>query len=667
MTMITPSYLGETIEYSSLHACRSTLEDPNDAPIRLMALARPDGSLAVGSRSGGGWTWHATARAAAAELPLAIAAPDVSDAMGRDGWIAHLASLGIVIGPAFQAIAEISSGPLSVARLDGGAPGRPVGGAFHPALLDAVLQVAGGTLPAEPVLPVGIAQLTLHAPLGGTLRVVAHRVGETIDLAVRMEERPAVTIRGLTVRRLADSLPPTVAALRWTAMRPTAPRDGRPVVFAVAPGGANLPEALALVRRHLTDPTPIAFVTRGATPPVSDPAAAAFAGLASALAEERPELRCRCIDVAPGTPDALLEDELSRGADDPVVSLRPDGRFVPRLAALPSRAGALRFAGTVLITGGLGGIGRHAAAWAVARGAEALLLVGRSGGAPPPGLPARVLALDIAVPSALPILHQALADMPPLRSIVHAAGVLRDGLIEDLTADNFTASLSPKLAGARTLHALAESVALDHFLLFGSVASLIGAAGQANYAAANATLDAFASWRQAQGLPATSIAWGRWSGTGMAAGLSATQIARVAARGLPGMTPARALAALDAAVSSGAAVVMVAALDPQRLAASAPPVFADLLPAAVPDDAPVAAQVAALVGQILGQAAAPGLPLIACGLDSLMAMDLRNRLNRRFGIGLGLAALMDGADVAGLADTVERAMAADTAMEEVTL
>src|SRR6185369_10098509 len=139
------------------------------------------------------------------------------------------------------------------------------------------------------------------------------------------------------------------------------------------------------------------------------------------------------------------------------------------------------------------------------------------------GLPARVLALGITAPNAVEALRSALVGVPPLKTIIHAAGVLHDGLIDNLTVDDFIAVRAPKLNGAKTLHALTKHHPVEHFLLFGSVASLIGAAGQASYAMANASLDAFAVWRRAQGLPATSIAWGRWSNTGFAATLTAAQ------------------------------------------------------------------------------------------------------------------------------------------------
>lgn len=634
------------------------------APARLFAIARPDGTLGVASRNGGDWTWHATARLGIPASPLDLGTPMPSgEELSRDAWIARLAALGIDIGPVFQGIESISTGAVASAVLDRSVLGAPAGSDFHPALLDAALQVAGGTLPADPVLPVGIARLTLHGSLASARDVKARLAGDRIDLTISAGSQPLATVEGLQVRRLADAMPPVVASLDWIAA--SALESGTQAQpFEVAKNGGNLAQALQALQSRPTDAAPLAFVARNGR---CDPGAASFAGLASAVAEERPNLGCRFIDVAPGTPERLLSLELAIASPETLVALRPEGRFVPRLVPQPRAAETVRLSGTALITGGLGGIGLHTAQWAVARGAESVLLVGRQGGTIPADLPARVLALDIAASDAVTKLLARLADMPPLTTIVHAAGVLRDGLLDRLQLSDFDTVLAPKLEGARNLHALTQHLPVEHFLLFGSIASMIGAAGQATYATANAALDAFAVWRRAQGLPATSIAWGRWTGTGFAATLSSAQAARVAARGVIGMAPDRALAALDTAILCGKPVVMVAAIDPPRLAASAPPVFSRLVPPPVAETGSVAEQVAGMVQLVLGQPVQPGLPLITCGLDSLMATDLRNRLNRRFGTGLGIAALMDGADVDGLVAAVETAIARGETVEEMTL
>jgi acyl transferase domain-containing protein/aryl carrier-like protein len=647
----------------------------DDAPIRLVAVARPDGTLAVGSRSGTTWTWHATAALAesADPPPPPVDRPGES-AWDRPAWIAHLAALGIAIGPSFQAITRIAPGPVCTATLDPSAASdaaAPFPHA-HPALLDAVLQVAGGTLAATPVLPVRIARLQLAGPAlhqaTGEIHVQATRTGDSIDLVASAAGQGVAWIQGMQVAPIGATLPPLVAAPVWTPLT-APPGAATPAVFHAAPHAANLPEALQFLRTTLEQGQQAVLLTTGATPPVTDPAAAIFAGIASALAAERPELRCRCIDVAPGTPDAFVQAEIASASTEPLVALRPEGRFVPRLHALPRRDARLRLRGTALIAGGFGGIGRHAAAWAVDRGAEAVLLLGRTPAPFPHDLPGQGLAVDITAPGADALVAAALAAMPPLHTVIHTAGVLADGLIEHQTPQSFAAVIDPKLAGAQALHRMTAHLPVEHFLLFGSVASLIGAAGQSNYAAANAGLDAFAHWRHAQGLPATSIAWGRWAGTGMAATLDPAQTARVAARGLQGMTPAQALTALDRAVLSGHAVVMIAALDLPRIATTAPPVFTSLLATAAPAEpaGSVAARVAAAIRDILGQPVPAGQPLVACGLDSLMAMDLRNRLNRSFGIGLGLADLLGGADLASLVGHIENQVEGAPEFEEMTL
>ncbi len=617
------------------------------APVRLVALGQPDGTLTVSSRAGTGWLTHATARIAITAAPLVLSGAAPANWDARPAWVAHLAALGIEIGPAFQGITRIARGETTAAMID--ALPDPPGAAFHPALLDAILQAAGGTLPAEPVLPIGIARLDLHGRLAGPLSVTAQRRGDAIDLLAEAGA-PVASIHGLAIRRLADPVAtPTLAALSWLPAAPPAPGPAASTLD-ITPGGANLAEALALAHRCLTAGEPVAFVTRGAVPPVGDPGQALLHGMATALAAERPELRARAIDLAPDAPPALLAAELAGDGAEPSVALRATGRFVPRLTRLEPTQGRVRVSGTVLISGGFGGIGRQMAGWALERGAQAVLLIGRHPiEAPFPQ--ARVLACDIAAPDATARIAAALQNLPPLHMVIHAAGVLDDAMIEDQTASRLQRVIAPKLRGAQALHALPARP--DHFLLFGSVASLIGAAGQAGYAAANAALDAFAAWRRAQGLPAQSILWGRWAEIGMAAALDATRATRVSARGLLPMAPDLAMAALDAAILSGETAAMIAAFDWARFAETAPPAFSALLPRLASAEGPLRDQLQDILRQILGEVPPPGRALVACGLDSLMAMDLRNRINRRFGTALGLADLLGGADAEGLAARIE--------------
>jgi hypothetical protein len=272
-------------------------------------------------------------------------------------------------------------------------------------------------------------------------------------------------------------------------------------------------------------------------------------------------------------------------------------------------------------------------------------------------VPVVPLALDVTAADAAAVMADALQGLPPLGAIIHAAGLRGDALLDELTPERLDAVLAPKLAGAFALHALSQRHPVRHFLLFGSIASFIGAAGQSAYAAANAALDAFAAFREAQGQPAKVIDWGRWEGEGMAATLSLAQQARVDRRGIRPMPVAQALAALDAAIARPEARIVLAAFDRALLAAADPPPLLERYLAEVPAQEANGDDVASIVARVLGRPVEPDRPLTAYGLDSLMAVDLRNRLNRRFGASLQLADILSGIDLAGLdrrlADTTD--------------
>ena len=223
---------------------------------------------------------------------------------------------------------------------------------------------------------------------------------------------------------------------------------------------------------------------------------------------------------------------------------------------------------TYLITGGHGGLGLAVARWLVEKGARHLVLLSR-GGASPEGekvaaeLSAKGAAItsiqaDVSNESDLARALAAIRDsMPPLRGVVHAAGVLDDHLVLNMNEESFRRVLAPKVLGAWNLHALTADLPLDFFVAFSSVASVLGSPGQANYAAANAFLDGLAHERRARGLPSLSINWGPWAKIGMAARAPSSRGA--ASRVMQPLSPEQALAALDRLFESGGppeAVVM---------------------------------------------------------------------------------------------------------------
>jgi NAD(P)-dependent dehydrogenase (short-subunit alcohol dehydrogenase family) len=280
-------------------------------------------------------------------------------------------------------------------------------------------------------------------------------------------------------------------------------------------------------------------VTRGLQSVASRPervevAQAPLHGLARVVAMEHPELRCVAIDLDPLEHEenaAPLYRELSASGDEDQVAFRRGVRYVARLqharlgAVSAPPTGVFRPDATYLITGGFGDLGMYVAQWMARTGARHLVLMGRRGasaGASEKIEEMRNAGVEVVLYQGdvsqrnhvAALLAKIDASMPPLRGIIHAAGVWEGGVLLQQDWKRFAGVLAPKVQGAWNLHELTLSKALDFFVCFSSGASVLGAAGLGDYAAANAFLDALAHCRQAMGLKAASINWGSMGRTG---------------------------------------------------------------------------------------------------------------------------------------------------------
>nr|WBO81702.1 SDR family NAD(P)-dependent oxidoreductase [Streptomyces sp. SBE_14.2] len=434
---------------------------------------------------------------------------------------------------------------------------------------------------------------------------------------------------------------------------------------------------------------------------------------ADEVATDHPGVRYRAFDLAEAGPDRIgemltaLVDLFEAGILTPLPVTPWDVRHAPAAFRHMSQARHIGKVvltlptpldpdGTVLITGGTGGLGALLARHLVTEhGVRHLLLASRRGpdadGAAQLADELRALGAEVGIEAAdLADREQAAAllsrvpDTHPLTGVVHAAGVLDDTVVEQLTPERLDAVLRPKLDAAVHLHELTRDLDLSAFVLFSSVAGTLGAPGQANYAAANAFLDALAAHRRALGLPALSLPWGPWSQvTGMTGTLTDADIRRMERAGLPPLSPKEGLALFTEALDRPDAVLAPLAVDPARLGADGPahPLLTGLArvrrtvrdlstDSAVSGGPGLAEQLGRLnaterhrrlteevcrqVAAVLGHASAaridPDQSFKELGFDSLTAVELRNRMNSATGVLLPATLVFDYPTPAVLAD-----------------
>jgi acyl transferase domain-containing protein/NAD(P)-dependent dehydrogenase (short-subunit alcohol dehydrogenase family)/SAM-dependent methyltransferase len=550
---------------------------------------------------------------------------------------------------------------------------------------------------------------TLHARLtaGGTMCTIADAdLLEPISVRESVSAAASVTGSPLTdVVYVADT-----GDDRSGPATPAAAQE-------ITAGALHL--AQALLRAGIEPQPNLWLVTRGA---VAEEAGADVPGVASSplwglgrsLFLECPELNCRLVDLDPARPiddgaEALIV-ELSAPGPENQVLLRSSGRRIARLVrsagfgsgATPERrAESVRTDGTYLITGGLGGLGLAVARWLVRRGARHLVLLGRSGAQTSAqggairelesdGAQVRIIAANVADRSRI---SEVLADLrqngSPLRGVVHAAGILDDGILLQQTAQRFARVFEAKVAGAWNMHQLTADLDLDFFVLFSSASSIVGRPAQTSHAAANAFLDSLAHYRRRLGLPALSINWGAWSDVGSVAGVDAVQ------RAIPGagsMTAAEGIQALEQLLDGSAAQVAVLPMDWPTFASRLPagaqlplvsafgqtpartgPFEHDLLQrlrAASSEDSLqlVVNYLRRRLTETLGFGAPEHVdarrPLPELGLDSLMGIELKNRLSDELGISVPLAEFIEADSLLEVAEYI-RAHIGLTAAEEL--
>ncbi|MFJ9363892.1 SDR family NAD(P)-dependent oxidoreductase [Nocardia sp. NPDC101769] len=604
---------------------------------------------------------------------------------------------------------------------------------LHPALLDLVMHAGlAGLLWTDQDGDPDMGRLLfrwggvrLHRPLGRatTLRVLAVVRGpEAISLAAIDDSgQPvvsvdAVVMRPFDVKQLRGALADDTADLyeiHWTPISSSVAEiaAAEQIPDVVWSPGQDATDDPAVVRGHVetalttvqewlaeersADSRLVVVTANGAALPGESPdlAAAAVWGLLRSAQSEYPG-RFVLVDSDPSVPlddPALIGAVLATG--EPQVAVRSGALLVPRLAKarLASEVEAGFGTGTILITGGTGGLGALMARHLVeAHGVRHLLLASRRGESAygvgelvselsEAGATVRVAACDVSDRDALRALLDSIAADHPLTGVIHAAGVLDDGTLAGLTAEQLRRVFDSKATAAQHLHDLTRDRDLSAFVLFSSIAATIGSAGQGNYAASNAFLDALAHRRRAAGLSATALAWGPWNTAGgMTGTLDRSALARWERLGLHPIAHDAGLRLFDQATGSTAAHLAAIRFDPAQLRreardGAAPAVLRGFLPRTADRTAAQSSSLAARLSRVAeAQRAEVVLDLVrehaaavlghtsiedispterfdALGFDSLGGVEFRNRLSKATGVGLPSTLVFDHPTAAAVA------------------
>ncbi|WP_207945542.1 type I polyketide synthase [Actinomadura sp. 7K534] len=631
-----------------------------------------------------------------------------------DGFYDGLEQAGYEYGAAFRALTgawRAGDEIFAEAALPGELRGDAARFGIHPVLLDAVLHArvgldgSGGPDGAAPRLPFAWNGVRLHAT--GAAGVRARISADGAMTVTDGTGSPVATVDALALRAPARLAPAPAQAVRdslfhveWRPI-PEAPGAAEPTLLVadLRADAATVRETAERALRAVTgwlaadhpESARLVVLTRAAVGvrggEAADPAQAAAWGLVRSAQAENPErlLLADALDEDEG--DAALLDacRAAAAAGEPQLALRDGRAFVPRLARLPVPAPEPRELdpeGTILITGGTGTLGGLLARHLVAEhGVRHLVLAGRRGPDAPgaaelraelaaAGAQVTLTACDAADRDQLAATLDRIPGDHPLTGVVHAAGAVDDGIVTALTAERLDRTLRPKADAALHLHELTRGLDLAMFVLYSSIAGTLGTAGQGNYAAANAALDAIARQRRARGLPAVSVAWGLWEPESAISGtLTGGAMARLRRAGIAPLPAEDGLALFDAAIASGRAEVVAARLDVAGLRTSTgdgpPPMLRGLVrgrrvTAGEPAGG-VAGRLAALseaerhrellglvraqVAEVLGHASSGAIgddrAFEDIGFDSLTAVELRNRLNAATGLRLPPTLLFD--------------------------